>query len=350
MPLKDFDLTRVLRNHHNTPQLRSMYLDMRTRYEYNAPYSNLLRLSEMIRSNALPPGQVITSLTLILSFDNESNRLQTGLSLLLPQLSSLKHLTVKSVPEQLFAWQYDYFSFAPLTVALSTASQTLQSLDLNFARHRVSGNDGWTIGPLRHFSRLQHLSIQEVFLLGKHDRVDVYPSLHSLLPLGLKTLHLTWTDAGRHRILPGMLYRFIDDSVEGSRSTMERILVLLDCVEPLLGRWLLAKHPDRLSMNPQRYNEVLSMPSLNERARQVGLRLKMETECSEKMQLIAAGRSHPYFGANLDYADRDLRFSRRGAIFPPHYHLQRSRLPSRPNPRSNVVHQRSIRTNIPRNP
>ena len=47
-------------------------------------------LANMIRSNALPSGQIVTSLNITVAEEEEYNLLQTSLALLLPQLLLLK--------------------------------------------------------------------------------------------------------------------------------------------------------------------------------------------------------------------------------------------------------------------
>ena len=193
------------------------------RCDYTAPQSNILRLSNMIRSRTLPTGQIVTGLTIIIGVNNSCNKFQTLLSLLLPQLSSLKALTLKSISEDRLAWQCEQFSLEAFRVALSNTSHSLESLQMDFYLDDV--NDGWTLGSLRHFNKRKYLSVQRGVLLGDYSSsASQMPSLDSVLPLGLKCLQLScWLTSGIPS-LKVILLDLLKDSMKVSRKT-ERIIV-----------------------------------------------------------------------------------------------------------------------------
>ena len=213
------------------------------RYSDEAPHSNLLCLSKMMQSGALPAGQTITHLTISLGINHEDNKFQTILSLLLPQLPSLKELTLESTSEDRLAWEREQFSLAPLPTVLSASSQTLQSLDMRFALG-PGPSDGWTIGSLRHFSELKYLSIQGSVLFGPYESLpsdlpflqslDInlpssntsIPSLASILPPGLKRLRLHWCMVKGLQCLVGLLVNFVRESMRVSRKIEEVIVQL----------------------------------------------------------------------------------------------------------------------------
>ena len=230
-------------------------------------------LANMIRSNALPAGQIVTSLDITVAEAEEYNLLQTSLALLLPQLSALKHLALKSVFAGRSLRNHEQFSPAPLASALSESSQTLESLSLGICSG--ASPDGWTIGSLRHFSKLKHLSIQEDFLLSKYifDSFPGYeaPDLHDILPSGLTTLRLKWNWTGK---LPNLLThqdileRFVRDSLRDRRPMKELVVELdprikYDWVEPLVD-----------------FLEA-TLAMLNEKSRLGGLRLRMTLEWTQ---------------------------------------------------------------------
>ena len=237
------------------------------------PHPHIRLLAKMIRSNALPSGQIVTSLNITVAEDNECNLLQTSLALLLPQLSSLKHLSLKSLFGDLSFWNHEQFSLAPLASALSESSQTLESLSLGICSG--TSRDGWTIGSLRHFPKLKHLSIQENFLLSEYaigsSQGCKVPDLHSILPLGLKTLRLKWNwiDSvqnleNHHDILEG----FVMDSVR-DRRPMEELVVDLD---PRIKDKFDELEVDVLEAN---------LAMLNEKSRLGGLSLRMTLEWTQ---------------------------------------------------------------------
>ena len=200
------------------------------RINYDAPSINALCLAHMIKSKAIPKDQTISHLTIEVSINNELNRCQTLLSLLLPQLSSLKHLTLTTVWEDVGVRRHlrEMFSFAPLGAALSAASHTLKTLDMSFYMEPEESVD-WTIGSLRHFSQLEYLSIQDKVLLGQDDHESDgarIPSLGSVLPQGLKRLQLQWNTFGGGAILDTLMKDFINDCVKGPRKTHEVIVQL----------------------------------------------------------------------------------------------------------------------------
>lgn len=239
----------------------------------DVPHSNMLRLSSMIQSKSLPAGQTITRLTIIVGINALENRFQTVLSLLLPQLSSLKELTLKSMSEDRLAWQREYFSLAPLAVDLSTSSRTLQRLDLHFYLDSTE-SDGWTIGSLRHFSKLKYLSVQGAVLLGRYgDRVSDYPTLDSILPPALERLRLHWDKLEGLQNLEVILKRFVKDSIRGSRQTKELVVQL---------------NKKAYNMLDQAYAEVFGreLPVMNDEARQGGLDLRLAVEWKREDQWI----------------------------------------------------------------
>ena len=233
--------------------------------DYTAPHSNIQRLSDMIRTNTLQTSHIMTRLTIIIGINNVCNKFQTLLSLLLPQLSSLKHLALESVSDDRLAWQQEHFSLAPLAVALSHMSQTLRSLSLHFFLE-PGDSDGWTIGSLRHFSQLEYLSVQGNVLLG-HDALSASdsPSLNSILPPGLKHLRLHWTINQGMPYLHSLLKNLVRDSLRIPRQT-EKIVV----------------HLDARTVN--RYTQPIvavcerGLADLNEEARQGGLDLRVSLE------------------------------------------------------------------------
>ncbi|KAM0800793.1 hypothetical protein BDR22DRAFT_850563 [Usnea florida] len=241
------------------------------------PHPHIQLLAKMIRSNALPSGQIVTSLNITVAEHSECNLLQTSLALLLPQLSSLKHLTLKSVSlwshGQFSLWSHEQFSLAPLASALSETSQTLESLSLAICSG--TSRDGWTIGSLRHFPKLKHLSIQELFLLSEYALDSPQgckgPDLRDILPSGLKTLRLRWNWKDRvqnlnnyHDILKG----FVSDSLR-DRRPMKELVVDLD--PGIKDRF------DELKVGFLEENLAL----LNEKSRLGGLDLRMTLEWTQ---------------------------------------------------------------------
>ena len=249
--------------------------------DYGAPHSNLLRLSDMIRSNALPAGQTVTRLSIVVGINREGNQFQTILSSLLPQLHSLKHLTLKSVSETRLDWQRECFSLESLSVALDAASQTLQSLDMDFALDPEDDNDGWTIGSLSHFSKLRHLSVQGCVLLGQSGTpVSTMPSLDSVLPPGLKCLHLRWDRIEELQNLVIILEEFVDDSVTLSRK-MEKLIVQLHDG---------AGNPSEQSL-VQLFERTF--PIMNERARTGGLELELALDWRREYPWVQQVNPYP---------------------------------------------------------
>ncbi|KAF6232112.1 hypothetical protein HO173_009706 [Letharia columbiana] len=244
------------------------------RYDYKAPHSNVLHLSNMIRSNTLPAGQTITALTIAVDINNVCNKFQTLLSLLLPQLSSLKHLTLESVSDHRLAWQHEHFSLAPLAVALGPASHTLQSLSMHFFLS-PGDSDGWTIGSLRHFSELKYLSVQGNVLLGQYGNIaSTMPSLDSVLPPGLKRLRLHWCTMKGIQSLYVVLLDFVKASLRVSRK-MEELVVQLGA---------------RAANEVDQWNVELfetSLPNMNEDARQGGLHLRMALDWRQDYRWVA---------------------------------------------------------------
>lgn len=229
------------------------------------PYSNLLRLSNMIRSNALPAGQQTTRLSLTLGVTSTANRFQNLCSILLPQLSSLKDLTLISMWDYSQGWwgvDSEPFSLASLGVALGPLSQTLQTLDVHLHLD-ARQSDGWTIGSFHNFSKLKRLCVQGCALLGRCGSPVVnMPSLDSVLPRGLKYLRLQWYSMPAFEIVEMILETFVEDSVRVSR-TMETLVVHLeDRVGSLIERCPV---------------EVLdsTIEAMNEKARAGGLQLEL---------------------------------------------------------------------------
>ncbi|CAF9936460.1 hypothetical protein IMSHALPRED_010769 [Imshaugia aleurites] len=86
----------------------------------------MLHLSnDMIWSNTLPAGQTVTRLTIIIGINNLC---QTLLSLLLPQFSSLKDLTLKSVSADRRP-RFVNVSRALTTLGLRKSVSTIENLD-----------------------------------------------------------------------------------------------------------------------------------------------------------------------------------------------------------------------------
>ena len=230
------------------------------------PHPNILRLSNMIRSNTLRTGDIVTRITIITGINFNGNKFQTSLSLLLPQLSSLKDLTLKSVSR--LTWlhdDYERFSLAPLGTALSHTSQTLESLSMDFNLHPAH-IDGWAIGSLRHFSKLKYLSVQGDVILGPYNSpASVLPSLDSILPPGLKILRFHWCWVENFHTLRSVLANFVEDSLKVSRET-EEIVVQLDFKATTQPHW--------------EYLEE-SLTDMSEEARQGGLDLRMAVEWRE---------------------------------------------------------------------
>lgn len=244
-------------------------------YQYTAPHLNVLRLSNMIRSNTLPANRTVTRLTILLGVNNLCNQFQTLLSLALPQFSSLKHLTLKSVSDDRLDWERELFSLAPLAVALSSASQTLQSLSMHFFLGPKL-DDGWTIGSLRHFSNLNYLSIQGNVLLGDYDHLpSSSPSLDSVLPPGLKRLRLHLDLIEGLGDLPVVLSKlavvlsnFVKDSLRISRETKELVVQLnTEAVD------------HALQDEVEHFGK--SLQNMNERSRSENLDLRMALEWGE---------------------------------------------------------------------
>ena len=233
-----------------------------------ALHSNVLRLSNMILFNTLPAGQIVTRLTFIVNITRNCKGFHILLCLLLPQLFSLKNLTLESVSEDFPAWQHEHFPFYPLRAALSHTSQTLQSLDMFFSIDSIF-SDGRAIGSLRHFSKLKYLSIQESVLLGPSRPGS--PSLESVLPPGLISLRLqvpvllcletSLSEGGRN--LHGVLENFVKDNLRIPRQTEEVVVQLnneLSSINPIY-------HTTRVLWEKR-------LPDLNEKARQGGLGLR----------------------------------------------------------------------------
>lgn len=201
------------------------------RDDLNAPQSNILRLAHMMRTRALPAGREVTSLTISVCINNFENPFQTMLSLLLPQLSSLKHLTLQSISEIQLPYNnvllHEQFSLAAFATALSGTSPSLQSLDVDLALH-PNYSDGWPIGSLRHFTKLQHLSIHPNFLFGLYwSLIRERLSMDAILPSGLKSLRLRWCTISELVGLETILASFVNDSGSSSRR-MEKLVVQLD--------------------------------------------------------------------------------------------------------------------------
>lgn len=243
------------------------------------PHPHMQLLAKMIRSNALPSGQTVTSLNITVAEENECNLVQTSLALLLPQLSSLKHLTLKSVFAGRRLWNREQLSLAPLSSALSESSQTLESLSLGLCSGTRTSRDGWTIGSLRHLPKLKHLSIQENFLLSEYaldpSQDCKVPDLHDILPSGLKTLRLKWNWMDRVRNLENhrdILEGFVRDSLRERRPMKELVLDLDPRIKDQYDESRLGFLEANLAM-------------LNEKSRLGGLSLRMTLEWT-----------HNYFG------------------------------------------------------
>lgn len=247
--------------------------------DYDVPHSNVLHLSSMIRDKTLPAGQTVTRLTIILGVNAVGNRFQTMLSLLLPQLSSLKTLTLESISEDRLAWQREHFSLAPLAVDLSASSQTLETLDLHFYLD-PGDSDGWTIGSLRHFSKLRYLSVQGGVLLSQYgDRVANIPTLDSILPPALERLRLHWDKLEELHHLEVILKEFVKDSIKGSRKMEELVVQLND---------------KAYNMFDQSLGEVFGkeLPVMNDEARQAALNLRLTLEWDKENQWIPRVHRH----------------------------------------------------------
>lgn len=253
-------------NSGNTPSI--------IRYGDTTPHSNILRLSNMIRLNTVPKAQMITRLTIIIGVNHDWNRFQTLLSLLLPELSSLRNLTLKSVSEDRLAWRHEQFSLAAFGAALNNTSQTLRSLSIHFSLD-PKHDDGWTFGSLRHFSKLKYLSIQGSVFLGQNGFfAPQMLSLDSVLPQGLERLRLHWCIMYGLRSLYVVLSNFVKDSSRVARNT-EEIVVQLD-----------AKTLNRLRQYDLELFER-NLTGLNEQARREGLDLKMALEVPEGYHRVA---------------------------------------------------------------
>ena len=195
------------------------------------PHAQMQLLAKMIRSNALPSGQIVTSLNITVAENNKSKLLQTSLALLLPQLSSLKQLTLKSVFADRSLGNRERFSLAPPASALSKTSRIAAYLRLGSAIR--ARRDGWTIGSLRHLPMLKHLTIQEYFLLSGSALASSQgckvPVLHDILPLGLETLRLKWNWTDRVQNFgkyDDILEDFLMDSLRYRRPMKELVMDL----------------------------------------------------------------------------------------------------------------------------
>ena len=109
----------------------------------------------------------------------------------------------------------------------------METLSLDFP-YNAKSRDGWTIGSLRHFLKLKHLSVQGSVLLSEHtldsSRGCKAPDLHDVLPPGLKTLRLKWTwmdRIGNPENLHDVLEGFVRDSLR-DRRPMKELVVHLD--------------------------------------------------------------------------------------------------------------------------
>ena len=245
----------------------------RSVYNFTLPHPHLHRLANMIRSNALPAGQIVTGLNITVAEDEEYNLLQTSLALLLPQLSALKHLTLKAVFADRSLFLHEQFSLTPLASALSEMSQTLESLSLGICSGASS--DGWTIGSLRHFPKLKHLSIQATFLLGEYALDSTQgckvPDLHDVLPLGLNTLRLKWNWTDRVENLEihhDILEHFVRDSLI-DRRPMKELVVDMD-----------PRIKYRFD-DPMAGLVEANLATLNEKSRLGGLNLRMTLEWTQ---------------------------------------------------------------------
>ena len=244
------------------------------RYDYHGPHPNIMHLANMIRSNTLPAGQTVTRLAITIGINNECNKFQTLLSLLLPQLSSLKDLTLKSVSDQQLSGQLEYFSLAPLAGALSPSSQTLRSLSMDFFQNGQR-SDGWTIGSLRHFSNLKYLSLQGSVLLGLYgDYCSCMPSMDSILPPSLKRLRLHERDIEVLGDLSVLLSDFVKDSSRVSRETEELVV-----------------HLDGKAINEDLQHQVglfeRHLQDMNEESGNAGLGLRLALEWREDYRWLA---------------------------------------------------------------
>ncbi len=253
----------------------SSMVDSCVQYDSTAPHSNILRLSNMIWSNTLPAGRIVTSLTIVLDVSKDCNKFQTLLSLLLPQLSALKDLDLEGVRQHV---QYEYFSFAPLKTALSNTSQTLQRLSMHFFVP-VYYSDGWTLGSLHDFSKMKYLSIQGEVLLGQFDHMTCTmppppPPLDSMVPPGLEYLRLHWCMIQEMPHLRSILAEFLKDSLTVSRK-MKKLLVQLDA--PAIDQ----------DCQDQVESFEKSLTDMSEEARQGGLELRLALEWREEYHWIA---------------------------------------------------------------
>lgn len=161
------------------------------------PYSNILRLSDMIGSNTLPACHSVTRLTIVIDMDDVCSAL---LFELLPKLSSLTHLTLAYVSEAQLPGVHTHFPLTPYAAALSHTSQTLQSLSFHIAPDRADFGAG-PIGSLRPFTMLRSLSVQADVLIGSFRyplQAFSEPDLTSVLPQGLKRLWLS--ECNNHHI------------------------------------------------------------------------------------------------------------------------------------------------------
>ena len=248
-----------------------LILDSSDQYDSTAPHSNILRLSNMISSNILPAGRIVTSLTINIGVSKDCNKLQTLLSLLLPQLSALKDLDLKGVRRHV---PYEYFSVAPLKTALSNTSQTLQRLSMHFFVPYYH-NDGWTLGSLHDFSKLKYLSVQGGVLLGQCDHMaSTVPPLDSILPPGLVYLRLYWCVIKAMPRLCSVLAEFLKDSLTVSRK-MKKLVVQLD-----------AQATDQDCQNQVESFER-SLTDMSEEARQGNLELRLALEWREEYHWMA---------------------------------------------------------------
>ena len=242
----------------------------------NAPQSNILRLAHMMQANTLPAGSKITSLTIIVNVNNPDNRIQTLTSLLLPQLTSLEHLTLRTIGGALFGLGHEPFSLVAFAAALSGTRQTLKSLDVHFALSPKHA-DGWTIGSLRHFSKLQSVSIQGSVLFGVQKSLPLsMPSLDAILPPGLKCLRLRWRTLQELIVIEVVLARFVMGSESSSRRR-DKFRVHLECKDE-------SGHDQRVA---DFFN--VKVEGLNKAAEGFGLDFRLELEWKMKSFRDAAG-------------------------------------------------------------